>query len=248
MDAMTRLGLNLQMEKTPTMKLRSLPQVTAGQILTWCRDDTFCLTVEEAQDLLGDRRTVDAHEVLTAPIPAKQRLYAILRPEFLHPMLLASLVCDIAGHAIDHEIAAGRLVDPRTLAGLEMGGRILGGGATPGQAEETFKAAEAASADAARFAVRPDGKGLRWDVLGRSCWGAAWSVVRASRVYGADRSSAAVEARAATWGAAVTVSGGASKSGEEALLTAWDLLLERAAQTLVRWRHDKPLLLPRGDP
>lgn len=89
-----------------------LPTVTLHNVLKW----EPCYSRERLVALASGRERVDAIEILALPIPAADRLWAVLRPELLPPGVATQFaaVCATraaASHAICAASAAANLAD-----------------------------------------------------------------------------------------------------------------------------------------
>jgi hypothetical protein len=104
-------------------------------------------TLSRVRELWGDRERCTAADILRMDIPAKDRLWAVLREEFLPKRLLARAACDFAEHVLP--IYEERYPDdnaPRHC--IEVKRRHIGGKATDEELWGAMTAADAAAAAA----------------------------------------------------------------------------------------------------
>lgn len=112
---------------------------TAEDIISRCP----CLTYppDRVRELLSSHERWTALELLDLPIPAHDRLWAVLHPSLIDDRTLRLLACRFAEDALMAERAAGREPDSRLWDAVVVSRRFANGLAT---AEELRAAEEAA--------------------------------------------------------------------------------------------------------
>jgi len=166
-----------------------------------------CYSEEQIIDVIGDKKEMTALEVLDLDIPAEDRLWAVLREEFIDASILHEFACRCAEEAL-------KLVykpDPQIVAVIEAKRKWIRG--------EIFESELTAAGDAA------------WNTARDATWNAAWNVVRDAvntAVRNVARSASGAAARStsrATVRAVVFAEVSAVKSVEEKEAVweaAWD--------------------------
>ena len=143
--------------------------------------------------LFGGRNSVTAKEILLdTRVPAEDKLWVVLREEFLPKALLYEFACLVAESLLQAERAEGREPDVRSWAAIEARRSWLRGEID----DTTLAAARAAAWDAARVASR--------DAAARAAARAAAGDV----AWVATRAAAGVAARVASRDAAARAAAG----------------------------------------
>ena len=152
-----------------------LPRVTLDEFLSfkpcWLDDEQGRRRLRYYARKLG--RSADALEILALRrIPAEERLWAVLRAEFIPAPILHEFACRC------EEDALSRIdnPDPRSINAIAVKRRWIAGEAT----DEELAAARAAAETAADAAARTDTRAAAWAARA-AAWAAAWDAARAAR-------------------------------------------------------------------
>ena len=125
--------------------------------------------------LFGGRNSVTAKEILLdTRVPAEDKLWVVLREEFLPKALLYEFACLVAESLLQAERAEGREPDVRSWAAIEARRSWLRGEID----DTTLAAARAAAWDAVRAAARAAARD--------AARVAAWAAVRAAAMVAAE--------------------------------------------------------------
>ena len=155
--------------------------VTVSQFLGF----SPCYSEEKIRELAGGKTEFTALDVLDmTKVPAEDRLWAVLREEFIDAHVLHEFSCRCAEQAL----ALVDNPDPRSIEAIRVKRAWLKGEAT----DEELSAAWAAASSAARDAAWDAARAAAWS----AAWDAAWSAARAE-ARDAASSAARAEARAA---------------------------------------------------
>jgi len=184
--------------------------VTIGQVLSW----RPCLeyTRKRLEELFAGRETINVNDVLEMDIPDSDKLWAVLREEFIPAKTLHEFACRVAEQALLKERAAGREPDERSWKAIEIKRRWMQGAATKEELLTALAAAEGALRAAAEGALRAaveaaEGAAAVELAVRAAVEGAAWALrAQGAAAEGAVRTAvetAAVEAavKASTWAA-----------------------------------------------
>jgi hypothetical protein len=125
----------------PTMTL----SVTLDDVLSW----EPCYSEDRLRELAAGRERITALEALDLPVPAKDRLWLVLREEFVPGPVLHEFACRCAESALALVESRGAIIDPRSREAIRVKRAWLRGGAT----REELAAAGDAAGDAARAAA-----------------------------------------------------------------------------------------------
>ena len=146
-------------------------------------------------------------EVLTrddgewATVPARDRLWTVLRKDMLPDRTLRLFACECATRALNRERAAGREPDARSWNAVDVARRHAEGQAS----DQELTAARDAAWDAARAAARDAAWAAAWDAARDAArdaaWDAAWAAAQAA-AWAAAWAAAQAAAQAAAWDAA----------------------------------------------
>ena len=90
---------------------------TIKQVLSWGPCENY--TRERIEELFTGRKTVAVQDILSMDIPARDRLWAVLREELVPATILHEFMCWCAEQALVREREAGREPDPRSWAAIE---------------------------------------------------------------------------------------------------------------------------------
>jgi hypothetical protein len=127
-----------------------------------------CYSRARVETLAAGRAELTPLEACDLPIPAADRLWLLLREEFLPAAALHWLACNFAEDALQAERAAGREPDARSWAAIEAKRRWLRGEVTTAElravcraAMRAARAASEAAATAARAAAWAGGAATR---------------------------------------------------------------------------------------
>ena len=132
-------------------------------------------TEEYLAVLFGGRNSVTAKEILLdTRVPAEDKLWVVLREEFLPKALLYEFACLVAESLLQAERAEGREPDVRSWAAIEARRSWLRGEID----DTTLAAARAAAWDAVRAAARAAARD--------AARVAAWAAVRAAAMVAAE--------------------------------------------------------------
>ena len=145
--------------------------VTVDQVLSWepCKE----YTRQRVENLFAGRETINVYDVLEMDISTADKLWAVLREDFITAEILHEFACRVAEKTLLNERKAGREPDERSWKAIEVKRKWLKGEAT----DSELKAARAA-AGAARVVGA-----VAW--AARSAWvagaaGAAWAAAAAA--------------------------------------------------------------------
>ena len=174
-------------------------------------------TEEYLAVLFGGRNSVTAKEILLdTRVPAEDKLWVVLREEFLPEALLYEFACFVAESLLQAERAEGREPDVRSWAAIEARRSWLRGEID----DTTLAAARAAAWDAVRAAAWDAAMAAAWDaamVASRdAAWAAVWAATRAAAGVAARIASRDAAARAAARAAAGDVAWVAAMVAAEA--------------------------------
>ena len=171
-----------------------LPRVTLDEFLSfkpcWLDDEQGRRRLRYYARKLG--RSADALEILTLRrIPADERLWAVLREEFIPAPILHEFACRCAEDALSRIDNP----DPRSINAIVVKRRWIAGEATDEELAAAWADAEAARA-AARAAALAAAQDVSWAAWHAACAAAetAWAAVRPARA-AADVSWAARNAQ-----------------------------------------------------
>jgi hypothetical protein len=170
-----------------------------------------CYDAERIRAIAGKKRYWTALDVLALEdVPEQDRLWAVLREEFIDAPILHEFACRCAEEAL-------KLVDkpdPRSIAAIETTRKWLRGEAT----DKEWAAARDAARDAAWAAARAAAWDAAWAAARDAAWAAARDAARA-----AAEAAAWAAARDAAWAAAWAVARDAAEATEAtARDAAWD--------------------------
>ena len=187
-----------------------LPRVTLDEFLSfkpcWLDDEQGRRRLRYYARKLG--RSADALEILTLRrIPAEDRLWAVLRAEFIPDRILHEFACRCAEDGIDNP-------DPRSINAIVVKRRWIAGEATDAELAAAEADADAAARAAARTATWAAAEAAR--AAART---ATWAAARAARAARAATWAAARAARAAwaaAWAAAETATWAAAETARNA--------------------------------
>ena len=127
---------------------------------------------ERVEALFGRRKRVRPLGILhLEEIPVTDRLWCLLREDFLSPAALRQFACDCASRALHRERKAGREPDERSRAAIRVARRFARGKAT----QEELAAARSAAWSAARSAAWSAGGSAAWSAARAAAWDASWS-------------------------------------------------------------------------
>ena len=142
------------------MKIQPKPEkdevrVTIKQVLSWEPCEEY--TRKRIEELFAGRETVTAPDILSMDIPARDRLWAVLREELVPANTLHEFACQCAEAALMRERKAGREPDPRSWAAIDakrawLRGEIDGKALAAARYAAARKVREAAAWDAAAVA------------------------------------------------------------------------------------------------
>lgn len=183
--------------------------VDIDQVMAWvpCRD----YPLDRIEQLFDGRQALTAQNIADLPIPDSDKLWALLRPEFLSVRSLVSLTCDFAEQAL-------ALADPdaRSVKAVAVVRSCLAGKASYEDLVAARAAAltvEALCRKAARRAVMPV-------IDQRRAWLAAWAAQAARSATLCDGllqpPVTAAKARSVSYAARVTASFAAETAGQAA--------------------------------
>jgi hypothetical protein len=127
--------------------------VTVDQVLSWEPCEEY--TRARIEELFAGRETINVHDVLEMNIPDEDKLWAVLREEFIPAKILHEFACWVAAIALHKERESGREPDERSWEAIEVKWCWINGRATDSElatawaaARETGAAREAAWAAA----------------------------------------------------------------------------------------------------
>ena len=149
--------------------------VTVDQFLTFGP----CWGEERVREFAGDKNEWTALDVLKAEgISADDKLWAVLREEFIDAHFLHEFACRCAENAF-------KLVespDPRSVEAIAVKRRWLRGEATDTELDAACAAAQYAARDAARDAAWSAARAAAGDAAWSAARDAAWSAARDAQV------------------------------------------------------------------
>ena len=135
--------------------------VTLDQVMAWHP----CYDREKVETLFAGRETLTANDILDLPIPAKDKLWAVLREEVIPAPILHEFACRCVEQAL--ELAGNP--DPRSMAAIDAKRAWLRGEISDQELAAARDAARAAASDAARAASA---------AARATAWTAAWAAAR----------------------------------------------------------------------
>ena len=102
--------------------------VTVDQVLSWepCEEYTH----ERVKELFAGRETINVYDVLRMNISDADKLWAVLREDFIPAEILHEFACRAAEKALLSEREAGREPDERSWQAIEVKRKWLKGEAT----------------------------------------------------------------------------------------------------------------------
>ena len=197
--------------------------ITKQELLSW----KPCYTPEQIDELWGKREIVTAQEIATAPIPAEDRLWVLIR--MLPAREQRLFACDCAERALPIFERANP-DDHRPREAIEVARRYAMGTATIDDLHAAKQAAAAAARVAARVAV--------WETARVAVWVAAWDTADAT-AWDVAWETARVAARVAAWD---TVDATAWDAAQKAVWDAAQKAVWEAAQAAgQKWQIDRAL-------
>jgi hypothetical protein len=184
--------------------------VTVEQALTF----SWCYTKKKIRAIAGSKTEWTALDVLRLTnVPAKDRQYAVFRPEFLEDEIMYEIACQYTEDAFTHIKAP----DPRSVTGIETKRRWMRGEATDEELYAAWFAANAAANAAARDAT---------DAADTAAYSAAWAAADVAAMTAANAAAdaaacaAADAAYSAAWYAAYAAA--YSAAWDAAYADAWN--------------------------
>ena len=123
--------------------------ITIDQVLALPRCDGY--PESRVRELFGARKRVTVRTVATAPIPAADRFWLLVR--LMDARTQRIFACDCAERALGRERDAGREPDARSWRAVEVSRLYAGGKATDAELDAARAAAGAAAWDAAGAAA-----------------------------------------------------------------------------------------------
>jgi|GEM_PF-1096268 len=166
--------------------------VTLDEIMAWDPCEEY--PRERVAKLMGGKQSVTALEMLKWRIPAKDRLWGVLRNDFFTDAQLWELACQFAEDALKRERKAGREPDTRSWAAIEARRKWLREEINDEELEAACSAAYSAAYSAACSAAYSAAR-LAARSAADSAYSAAVSAARLAARWAADSAySAAVEA------------------------------------------------------
>jgi hypothetical protein len=153
--------------------------VTVDDIMSWgpCSD----YPRERIKKLFGRKRKATALDVLKSEIPAKDKLWAVLREEMIPANILHEFACRCAENALLKEREAGREPHADSWRAIEVKRLWLQGKAS----DQELAAARGAARDAAWAAARDAAMYAAWAAAMYAARDAAWAAARAAAMYAA---------------------------------------------------------------
>jgi len=138
------------------MNRSTLKEITVKQIMKWkpCAEYTRKIV----EKLWAGRKSLAPLEIAALDIPAKDRLWVLLRNEIIPEKKLHLLACDFA----DDALASVKNPDPRSLVAIQAKRDWVAGKITDRELE------------IARVAARKAAWEVAWEAARRAAWGAAW--------------------------------------------------------------------------
>ena len=152
---------------------------SVGDVVLWGPCSEY--TERRIEELFAGRETLSAEEIFELDIPAKDKLWTVLREEMLPADMLHEFACWVAAIESHREREKGREPDPRSWKAVSTKWAWLKGEATD---EELAAGAAAAGA-----------------VAGVAAEAAAWAAADAAPAAAYAASAAAYAASAAAWAA-----------------------------------------------
>ena len=194
--------------------------VTVDAVMEWEPCEEY--TREVVSNLFGGRETLTALEILDRPIPAQDRLWAVLRQDFIPDRELRMLACDFA-EAVLPIWEKKYPTDDRPRKAIEAGRAF-----TKGEIDSTtLRAAWAAFRDARSVAMSAS-NAAAYAASNAAGEAAAGEAAKASRAAG----EAVGEAAKAAGEAAGAASRAASRASWAASRAAWDAQIDMVRETL----------------
>ena len=170
-----------------------------------------CYSEEQIIDIIGDKKEMTALEVLDLDIPAEDRLWAVLREEFIDASILHEFACRCAEEAL-------KLVykpEPQIVAVIEAKRKWIRGEIF----ESELTAARDAAWNTARNAAWNTARDATWNAVRNAAWNAVRDAVR-SASSAAARSTLRATVRAVAFAAVSAVKSVEEK--EAVWEAAWD--------------------------
>lgn len=167
-----------------------------------------CYTNDKVKELLKDKNDWSALDILTLDIPLKDKLWAILREDFIDAQLLHEFACRCAENAL----VLVNKPDPRSITAIAAKRAWVRGEITT----EELKAARTAA-----WEVRTEAWEVRaaWEAA-TAAWAAAWEAASEAAW------EAAWKARAAAWEAATAAKAAWEAAREITLVNQVEILTE----------------------
>ena len=148
--------------------------ITLDQVMAWHP----CYSREKIESLFGGRESLTVAEILELPIPASDRLWAVLRLSLIPGPILQEFACRCAEQALED---AGD-PDPRSVAAIAAKRAWVRGEIS----DQALAAARAAAWDAAEGAAQATAwyaaEGAAWGAASASAWVAASAAFEAAQV------------------------------------------------------------------
>ena len=146
--------------------------ITLDQVMAWHP----CYSREKIESLFGGRESLTVAEILELPIPASDRLWAVLREDLIPAPILHEFACRCA----EQGLAASGDPDPRSVAAIAAKRAWVRGEIS----DQALAAARAAAWDAAEGAAQATAwyaaEGAAWGAASAAAEGAAWGAASAS--------------------------------------------------------------------
>ena len=199
-----------------------LPRVTLDEFLSfnpcWLDDERGRRRLRYYAHKLGG--SADALEILALRrIPAEDRLWAVLREEFIPAPILHEFVCRCAEDALSRIDNP----DPRSIHAIAVKRRWIAGEATD---------AELAAADAAAWAAARAAAEAAAETARAAARAAAEAAAETARAAARAAAEAAAETARATWAAADAAARAARAAAEAAAETARNAQVDMLTQML----------------
>jgi len=194
-----------------------LPQVSVRDIMRMEPCGEY--TLARVRELWGDYTHLTALDILVLDIPAKDRLWAVLREGVVPDHLLHEFACRCAEHALSRIDSP----DQRSIDAISTKRKWLKGEATDEELSEAWAAAEAvARAERAarwvvpRNAARTVADAAAWAAVGAVARDTAWAADAAAwaAVGAVPRNAARTVADAAAWAAKPAEAAEAARDAE----------------------------------
>ena len=146
--------------------------LTIDLVMSWnpCKE----YTLERVEELFAGREALTPQEVAALDIPAKDKLWVLLRGEILPAEVLHELACKFAERPLLRERDAGREPDPRSWKAIEAKRAWLRGEINNEELEVARDAAGAAWA-ATRNAAWDAAMAATEAAVGAPAWDIAWA-------------------------------------------------------------------------